>query len=395
MTTQAAYPNKLGFHCGPAGNRTGIGDHFRRLADAGRRIVVKSVDDYGVIVEALSADPQAVAVFRLTGGSLELPYRRAAAGFTDDANFAETLQAAKATQQPDYSLDPLTTAKSHWANLKGALPPEFDKRTWLEVMNEPDKNRSEWLAEFSFHLAHLMLAQDYRLATFSWSVGVPELSHWSGPKMLNFLTLAAANPTKIAIALHEYSLTTANIRDGYPSHIGRFLALDSVCNDYDIPCPSILITEFGWTYDKTPTLSLAMEHLQWAAALYGHHQPIIGAAIWYLGGGFNNIADRVQPLIRPLTALILTTPAPPETEPKPPPHVLPPILFRVTCRALNVRNAPRTTNSRIIGQLPRGALIATIARHPDPDLKALWRQFGENVWSAEIYRGVSYMEPYS
>jgi hypothetical protein len=101
----------------------------------------------------------------------------------------------------------------------------------------------------------------------------------------------------------------------------------------------------------------------------------------------------VQRLIDPLTTLILSTPTPIETKPDQP-YIPPPDLFRITCRALNVRNAPTTSGSHIIGQLPRGALIAAIGQHPDPNLKALWRQFGENVWSAQIYRGVSYMEPY-
>jgi hypothetical protein len=373
MPTIKNYPNKLGFHCGPAGNRTGIGDHFTRLATAGHRLVVKSVDDYGVIVEALTADPQAVTIFRLTGGSLELPYRRAASGFTGDAAAEEAIGAARLTQQPDYALDPLTTAKAHWANLRGALPPEFDKRTWLEVMNEPDKNRSEWLAEFSFHLAHLMLAQDYRLATFSWSVGEPQPPTWTGPKMINFLTLAAANPDKIAIALHEYSLIIDNIRHGYPWHIGRFLSLAKVCAQYQIPCPSILITEFGWTA----------------------HTQVLGAAIWYLGGGFNNIADQVQPLIAPVTDLILSAP-PPDPDPKPEaPEPIRARIYQVTCRALNVRDKPTTApGSNVIGQLPRGALIAGIGAHPDPNLKATWIQFGHNVWSAAVYRGVTYMTPY-
>lgn len=405
------YSNKIGFHCGPGGNRTGIGDHFNRIAQAGRRIVVKSVDDYGLIVEALSADPDAVTIFRMTGGQLELPYRTPPVGPSTrvppppppapgsleeaaqiDAHNAATAQTLRATMQPDYALDPLTTAKDHWARIQAALPPEFDKRTWLEVMNEPDKNRTEWLAEFSFHLAHLMLTEDYKLATFSWGPGQPEPNEWSGPKMLNFLTLASANPDNIAIALHEYSLTVGNIRHGYPYHVGRFLVLDSTCLAWKLPPVTILITEFGWTYNQIPGTVLAMEHLKWAAQFYGSHPSILGAAIWYLGGGFGGIADQTQPLIVPLTDLTIALDPPLDPEP-PLPEVVHADLFRVTCRALNVRDAPHT-GSNVIGKIPRGALIAAIGQHPDPDLRALWRQFGEDVWAAEIYRGVTYMAPH-
>jgi hypothetical protein len=87
---------------------------------------------------------------------------------------------------------------------------------------------------------------------------------------------------------------------------------------------------------------------------------------------------------------------PPDPDPKPEaPEPIRAKVYQVTCRALNVRDKPTTaTASNVIGQLPRGALIAAIAAVPQPDLKATWLQFGENVWAAAIYRGVTYMTPY-
>jgi hypothetical protein len=45
-------PNKIGFHTGPGGNPTGIGDYMRALDAAKIPMVLKSVDHYGPIFEA-------------------------------------------------------------------------------------------------------------------------------------------------------------------------------------------------------------------------------------------------------------------------------------------------------------------------------------------------------
>ncbi len=47
--------NKIGFHTGPAGNRTGInrGGFMERLTQARIPFMLKSVDDYGPCFEAV------------------------------------------------------------------------------------------------------------------------------------------------------------------------------------------------------------------------------------------------------------------------------------------------------------------------------------------------------
>ncbi len=64
---------KIGFHTGPGGNARGLEDYLRALAEVGVPGVIKSVDDYGVIVQALRKSPDHLTIFRLTGGDLELP----------------------------------------------------------------------------------------------------------------------------------------------------------------------------------------------------------------------------------------------------------------------------------------------------------------------------------
>jgi hypothetical protein len=62
---------KIGFHTGPAGNPTGIGDYYKRLDAAGRPATVKSVDHYGMCFELANLAEKSgvphVVTFRLPG----------------------------------------------------------------------------------------------------------------------------------------------------------------------------------------------------------------------------------------------------------------------------------------------------------------------------------------
>jgi hypothetical protein len=264
---------KFGFHAGPGGNARGLGVYLSALADVGVPAVVKSADDYGICLQALRESPDHVAIFRMTGGQVELP---------------------------NYDLPPQQAADEHWLRIKAALPPEFDKRTWLEVMNEPDKNRADWLGRFAYHIGELALAEGYRFAAFGWSSGEPEPEHWQTPGMLAFLRLASQHPDQIAVALHEYSFDVDNIANQYPSLVGRFQTLFQICDTQGIPRPTVLITEWGWEHTDVPPVEQAMKDIAWAAQLYAAYPEVRGAAIWYLGSGYEGIADEAQQLIVPL-----------------------------------------------------------------------------------------------
>ena len=264
---------RFGFHAGPGGSARGLGVYLSALADVGVPAVLKSVDDYGICLQALQESPDHVTIFRRTGGELELP---------------------------NYDLPPEQAADEHWARIKAALPPEFDKRTWLEVMNEPDKNRADWLGTFAYRTAELALAEGYRFAAFGWSSGEPEPEHWQTPGMLAFLRLASQHPDQIAVALHEYSYDVDNIANQYPSLVGRFQTLFQICDAQGIPRPTVLITEWGWEHTRVPSVGQAMKDIAWAAQLYAAYPEVRGAAIWYLGGEYGGIADEAQRLIIPL-----------------------------------------------------------------------------------------------
>lgn len=269
---------KIGFHVGLGGNMIGLSDWMRGLDAAGVPFFLKSVDNAGPLVDA-----QAIA--QASGVPHTLVFRRAGDNY----------------DTPNYDLPPAEAANQHWALHKAALPPELDPNlVWIETINEVDKGRSAWLAEFALETARLALADGYRWAAFGWSSGEPEISDWQSPAMLRFLRLAGEHPDRIAIALHEYSFKADEIGHDYPFKLGRFQLLYQVCDQVGIPRPTVLITEWGWEYDNVPGLDEAMRDIAWASALYAPYPEVKGAALWYLGPGYNNIADKAHIFMIPL-----------------------------------------------------------------------------------------------
>ncbi len=276
---------KIGFHTGPGGNRTGFSTYMQRLDEAGVPFFLKSVSDTAALEEAQ-------ALMKASGVPHVLVFRWAETGY----------------DVPDYSLSPAAAAQKHWDLHMEKWPEVLDKDlVWLETINEVDKERSEWLAEFSLETATLAQANGFKWATFGWSSGEPENSHWQGEKMSEFLRLAAANPDTLAIALHEYSYRQNSIEADAPYLVGRFQSLYQITDGMGIARPTVLITEWGWTYETVPDSQTAIEHIDWANRLYAPYPQVKGAAIWYLGPGYDSIADQAQRLIEPVMIHALTT----------------------------------------------------------------------------------------
>ena len=288
---------KIGLHTGVGGNRNGLGEWMQRLDAAGVPFFLKSADDFGPLFEAQE-------IVRQSDTPHTLVYRKS-------GNEYDT---------PNYDLSPAEAAQDHWQLHKEAFPPELDPSIiWLETINEVDKNRSEWLARFAVETARLALADGYRWAAFGWSSGEPEVPDWESPAMLEFLRLAADNPEQLAIALHEYSFKADEIAHEYPFKVGRFQQFLDVVDRHGIPRPTVLITEWGWEYQAIPSIDQAIRDIEWAAAMYAPYPQVKGAAIWYLGAGFGEIANQVQPLIDRLLNYSLgnyfAIPLPPEQAP--------------------------------------------------------------------------------
>ncbi|MCA9970325.1 MAG: hypothetical protein KC425_08920 [Anaerolineales bacterium] len=282
--------SKFGFHAGPGGNPSGLVTSLTQLDAAGVPFVVKSVDTLTGVYEAQMIMRQSslphVTIFRrsiVPPGELPPP-----SGDPD---------------VPDYDKLPEVAAAEHWAWHKQHFPPELDPAlTWVETINEVDRNRSAWLALFALETAKLAMADGYKWAAFGWATGNPEPEHWESPEMLAFLRFAAAHPDRVAIALHEYSLELEPISNLYPYLVGRFQFLFMACDRHNIARPTVLFTEWGWQATHVPDVDEALEDLAWASWLYAAYPQVKGAAIWYLGPGFGGIADEAQKLIAPLTA---------------------------------------------------------------------------------------------
>lgn len=282
---------KVGFHTGPGGNATGIGQWMNDLNAAGVPFFLKSTDNAGPIEiaqnimkanEAAGRFVDHTLVFRLTEGKYEAPYY-------------------------NLELSPEEAAAISWALNRDNVPAVLEKEYyWLETLNEPGRYGNngelqiERLGRFSLATAKLAVAEGYHYAALAFSTGVPEPEDWEHPAMLEFLRYAGEHPDQVGVALHEYSLTADFITSGYPYLVGRFQALFAVCDKYGIPRPTILITEWGWEYSDVPEPTAGVEDMAWASWLYAAYPQVKGAAVWYLGAQFGGIAQRAHLLILPM-----------------------------------------------------------------------------------------------
>lgn len=274
---------KIGFHVTLMEDESLIDLWTQKMDAAGVPIFLKSVDNAEPLFKAQALMKQSgvphVLVFRASGGV------------------------------PNYDLPPAQAAQLHWEEHRALWPPELDPNlVWMETINEVDKNRSEWLAQFALETARLAMNEGFKWAAFGWASGEPEPEQWQSPAMLDFLRLAGANPERLAIALHEYSYDKSKIGDQYPFKIGRFQALFRIADQHSIPRPTVLITEWGWEYRAVPEPEEALRDIAWAAKLYAAYPQVKGAAIWHFGIGccFSDISQQTERLIEPLLAYSLT-----------------------------------------------------------------------------------------
>eukprot|EP00054_Salpingoeca_dolichothecata_P018815 m.116178 g.116178 ORF g.116178 m.116178 type:complete len:319 (-) comp23024_c1_seq1:37-993(-) len=285
QSTLCSYLNRVGFHLGPGGNHDNIGTYMEQLDAAGLPFVIKDVDEYAPLAQAAALRNKSgiphVIIWRNTN--------------MDSVN---------------YNNPPAQEALDHWQKNIAALPAGFDKtNVWLEVINEPDQTKCDWLGQFGVTVANLSMAQGYKVSMFGFATGNPPVGSsapncWEAPGMLDYLRIAGQHPDVLGVALHEYALTL-NITSEYPWLVGRFHFLYETCENYSIPLPTTHITEFGWTgcnVKLPPSAGIADidEVMRTSPYAYAKYPSIKGAFIWYLGPWHCDISDEADQLVLPV-----------------------------------------------------------------------------------------------
>lgn len=287
---------------------------------------------------------------------------------------------------PDYNKTPRDAAVEHWEWHKAHFPQEVKDNkdlVWVETINEPNKDSDEvveWLGLFAQETAVLALQDGYKWLAFGWSGGTPEPYHWELPGMLDYLRLCSEHPDRLGVALHEYSWVIDDIWNGREgtagnytySLIGRFTELVKVCDNHKIGRPTIVMTEWGWSEHDVPDPTTAVSHIKEVGELYAKYECVKGAAIWYLGSGYQDIAQKAQKLIGPVQMAVLNTFYPP---PDPPPDPEPDKTLEQFIWYIGLELAP-TNDEAALQRFING----------DPP----WKPYGRETWRKYSGDGETY-----
>jgi len=292
------HPN-VGFHLGSGGNARGINENY-----------ILPVAQAGLPITVVAAD---VSPYDAMMAAKQYPHK-------------DHFIAWRTTTYPvpgnNYTTDPVVAARQDWARYLEEMPPEVKAQrddVWIIVWNEvrgevtdeyiyDNMHISDYLAIAGVEIFRLALADGYRVMLYGFAPGNPEPEMWQRPSMINMLKFMAENPDETGIALHEYSLSD-NMDGVYPYLIGRFEDMLKACDQYKIGWPSFAVTEFGWRQEWVPAPPAAIADLNLPTVMsnYMRYPNFKGAAIWYLGGKFENVADLAQKLIQPVGQYVLNT----------------------------------------------------------------------------------------
>lgn len=274
--------SSIGFHVGPGGNKGGIGQWMESAY--GQRSSIKSVDDYGICLEALGKGVPYVG-FRITKASGSIP-----------------------EEVPDYTLSPREAAERYLLTYMAALPPEFDKNTWLELINEPrtilnpgdvqynNMNPVDWLGQFMYECAILLNPQGYKICGPSFNSGEPPEDSYNQIGMVEYLEYCANNPEKAALALHEYNWNWSENWDDVIPHLwGRFERWIAMTDAANIPRDyHIFVTEWGGSHNWAHDWSWIKRWLDKYNELIAPFPQVKMCASWTMQSGWGDIDDQVN-----------------------------------------------------------------------------------------------------
>ncbi len=266
-------PSKLGVH---TIRPDGAMDLIQRVSEAGGHVaLVKGLDNLGHLREVKEVSPQTVRIARWND-----PWW---SGIEAEGDPAE-----KARERMDWHM-------GRW---------ESD-REWVdywEVLNEPDPpsvDGHRWLADFYIACMEIAEENGYKLALFSYSVGVPEWEEWEA--IVQTGVFAQAKAGGHILALHEYNWPHMDERWGEPLP-GRTLGLDRgvltgryryLYEDFLIPRDEVIplaITEGGYDpsvvgqgWDENWKERFVPE-MAWYDGKLREDDYVLGCALFTLGG---------------------------------------------------------------------------------------------------------------
>ena len=263
-------PSKLGLHtCFPVGAL----DFVRAVRDAGAHVaLVKALDYFGYLREVKEISPETVTVARWNGVPAVNPVG-------DPAERASEV---------------MNEHMPRWGY-------EKDVVDYWEILNENDPpgiRGHVWLSHFFIEAMNIAEANGYKLALFSYSVGVPQWHEWEA--IVETGVFARAKQGGHILSLHEYGWPTTDARWGEATEdlppyedrgvlTGRYRYL---YRDFLIPRDEVVplaITESGFDPSIVPTgwgdwKPRYVDSVIWYDTKLREDDYVIGQALFTLGG---------------------------------------------------------------------------------------------------------------
>jgi hypothetical protein len=272
-SSSVSVPSKLGVH---TIRPDGVLDLIYPVAEAGAHVaLVKAVDDLGYLQLVKEASPETICVAR----------RQDPKGSGVD---------------PQGDPTQVATARMNWH--MQVWEPDREYVDYWEVLNEPDPpgvDGHRWLAEFNIACLEIAQRNGFKLAAFSYSVGVPEWEEWEAIVETGVFEVAKAGGH--ALALHEYNWPNIDNQWGSPLParyadpnrgplIGRYRYL---YEDFLIPKNQVVplvVTEAGYDpsvfsqgWDATWKQRFVADMARYDEKL-SEDDYVIGCALFTLGG---------------------------------------------------------------------------------------------------------------
>lgn len=285
----------IGFHGGTGNGMNGIDQNYIQvLNDAGKKAYLKSVNNVGVVKDALENNRDNVCIIRFAGGGIpDLP--------TYGETVSESIQNARdwfyQYIYPKLMFDDMQSIKND---------------VWVEVMNEPDKNIWDHICAMTLELIKILNGLGFKACGPGVNNGEPEPEHWNNPHAMALTLYLERNFDIAALSLHEGKGATGvdineeivNLTDWLIGRINRL---------YEYPWVTkvrFFVSEFGWAYNDIASKDIVLRDINDALNYYMQVPGFSGAFMWNLNQGseWSGLPEKLNSYIPDITELMLTLP---------------------------------------------------------------------------------------